>query len=389
MQIKEGIHLAYCTNIHRGEGWEETFQGLKEYSLKVKDKVSNTDPFAIGLRLGYKAAIELSEEGSGRLDEFIQWLDVNNCYVFTINGFPYGQFHGARVKEQVYRPDWTSNSRLEYTNLLFNILSKILPDGISGSVSTLPGSFKEFIANEDEQGEMIVNNLGRCGHYINQLCEKTGKDLHLGLEPEPLGWFENTPETISFFERFRSVHGDNFDSLIGVNYDTCHLAIEYEDAIDSLSLFRKNNIRISKFHLSSALKLKPNQVAIDTLKAYQEDVYLHQVIGKLNNGRIMRYKDLPDAINDFDPDLNDCSEWRVHFHIPLHASPGGIFDDTRDHITDTLKVLAADPEICQHIEMETYTWEVLPKSMQSNNVVEQLSLEYEWTLNSLRDVGLF
>lgn len=389
MQIKEGIHLAYCTNIHRGEGWKETFQGLKEYSLKVKDKVSNTDPFAIGLRLGYKAAIELSEEGSGRLDEFIQWLDVNNCYVFTINGFPYGQFHGARVKEQVYRPDWTSNSRLEYTNLLFNILSKILPDGISGSVSTLPGSFKEFIANEDEQSEMIVNNLGRCGHYINQLCEKTGKDLHLGLEPEPLGWFENTPETISFFERFRSVHGDNFDSVIGVNYDTCHLAIEYEDAIDSLSLFSKNNIRISKFHLSSALKLKPNQVAIDTLKAYQEDVYLHQVIGKLNNGRIMRYKDLPDAINEFDPDLNDYSEWRVHFHIPLHASPGGIFDDTRDHITDTLKVLAADPEICQHIEMETYTWEVLPKSMQSNNVVEQLSLEYEWTLNSLRDVGLF
>ena len=389
MQIKEGIHLAYCTNIHRGEGWKETFQGLKEYSLKVKDKVSNTDPFAIGLRLGYKAAIELSEEGSGRLDEFIQWLDVNNCYVFTINGFPYGQFHGARVKEQVYRPDWTSNSRLEYTNLLFNILSKILPDGISGSVSTLPGSFKEFIANEDEQSEMIVNNLGRCGHYINQLCEKTGKDLHLGLEPEPLGWFENTPETISFFERFRSVHGDSCDSVIGVNYDTCHLAIEYEDAIDSLSLFSKNKIRISKFHLSSALKLKPNQVAIDTLKAYQEDVYLHQVIGKLNNGRIMRYKDLPDAINEFDPDLNDYSEWRVHFHIPLHASPGGIFDDTRDHITDTLKVLAADPEICQHIEMETYTWEVLPKSMQSNNVVEQLSLEYEWTLNSLRDVGLF
>ena len=389
MQIKEGIHLAYCTNIHRGEGWKETFQGLKEYSLKVKDKVSNTDPFAIGLRLGYKAAIELSEEGSGRLDEFIQWLDVNNCYVFTINGFPYGQFHGARVKEQVYRPDWTSNSRLEYTNLLFDILSKILPDGMSGSVSTLPGSFKEFITNEDEQGEMIVNNLGRCGDYINQLCEKTGKDLHLGLEPEPLGWFENTPETISFFERFRSVHGDNFDSVIGVNYDTCHLAIEYERAIDSLSELSKNNIRISKFHLSSALKLKPDQIAIDTLKAYQEDVYLHQVIGKLNNGGIVRYKDLPDAINDFDSDLNDYSEWRVHFHIPLHASPGGIFDDTRDHIIDTLKVLAVEPQICQHIEMETYTWEVLPESMQSNNVVDQLSLEYEWTLNSLRDVGLF
>ena len=118
-------------------------------------------------------------------------------------------------------------------------------------------------------------------------------------------------------------------------------------------------------------------------------MYLHQVIGKLNNGGIVRYKDLPDAIYDFDSDLNDYSEWRVHFHIPLHASPGGIFDDTRDHIIDTLKVLAAEPQICQHIEMETYTWEVLPEAMQSNNVVDQLSLEYEWTLNSLRDVGLF
>ncbi|MEC7638773.1 MAG: hypothetical protein VX848_07240, partial [Verrucomicrobiota bacterium] len=130
MQIKNGIHLAYCTNIHRGEGWNETFHGLNEYTLKVKEKVSQSDPFAIGLRLGYKAALELSETGSGNLDEFIKWLDHNNCYIFSINGFPYGQFHGSRVKEQVYSPDWTFDSRVEYTNLLFDILAKILPSGM-------------------------------------------------------------------------------------------------------------------------------------------------------------------------------------------------------------------------------------------------------------------
>lgn len=389
MQIKNGIHLAYCTNIHRGEGWNETFHGLNEYTLKVKEKVSQSDPFAIGLRLGYKAALELSETGSGNLDEFIKWLDHNNCYIFSINGFPYGQFHGSRVKEQVYSPDWTFDSRVEYTNLLFDILAEILPSGMSGSVSTLPGSFKEFIQDDTQQGNVIIENLARCGKHINDLIEKTGKDLHLGLEPEPLGWFENTPETLSFFKRFRNIHGDEFDNVIGVNYDTCHLAIEYENAKESLLLLKNNNIKISKIHLSSALKLKPNQQTVDSLKEYQDDVYLHQVIAKLQNGDLIRFKDLPDAIENFLKGNCNDDEWRVHFHIPLHASPDSLFDDTRDHIKDTLSVLSSDPEMCKHLEMETYTWEVLPNSMQSNSVVDQLSLEYDWTLNSLRELKLF
>ena len=389
MQIKNGIHLAYCTNIHRGEGWNETFNGLNEYTLKVKEKVSQSDPFAIGLRLGHKAALELSETGSGNLDEFIKWLDHNNCYIFSINGFPYGQFHGSRVKEQVYSPDWTFDSRVEYTNLLFDILAKILPSGMSGSVSTLPGSFKEFIQDDTQQGNVIIENLARCGKHINDLIEKTGKDLHLGLEPEPLGWFENTPETLSFFKRFRNIHGDEFDNVIGVNYDTCHLAIEYENAKESLLLLKNNNIKISKIHLSSALKLKPNQQTVDSLKEYQDDVYLHQVIARLQNGDLIRFKDLPDAIENFLKGNCNDDEWRVHFHIPLHASPDSLFDDTRDHIKDTLSVLSSDPEMCKHLEMETYTWEVLPNSMQSNSVVDQLSLEYDWTLNSLRELKLF
>ena len=389
MQIKNGIHLAYCTNIHRGEGWNETFNGLNEYTLKVKEKVSQSDPFAIGLRLGHKAALELSETGSGNLDEFIKWLDHNNCYIFSINGFPYGQFHGSRVKEQVYSPDWTFDSRVEYTNLLFDILAEILPSGMSGSVSTLPGSFKEFIQDDTQQGNVIIENLARCGKHINDLIEKTGKDLHLGLEPEPLGWFENTPETLSFFKRFRNIHGDEFDNVIGVNYDTCHLAIEYENAKESLLLLKNNNIKISKIHLSSALKLKPNQQTVDSLKEYQDDVYLHQVIARLQNGDLIRFKDLPDAIENFLKGNCNDDEWRVHFHIPLHASPDSLFDDTRDHIKDTLSVLSSDPEMCKHLEMETYTWEVLPNSMQSNSVVDQLSLEYDWTLNSLRELKLF
>ena len=77
------------------------------------------EAYAIGLRLSDQAARELSEPAV--LDAFRQWLADENCYVFTINGFPFGNFHGERVKEQVYVPDWTLAERLEYTLSLIHI----------------------------------------------------------------------------------------------------------------------------------------------------------------------------------------------------------------------------------------------------------------------------
>src|SRR5882672_5443879 len=163
MQLNHSIHLAYCTNIHRGETWTETFNSLQTYALAVREKVCQKKPFAIGLRLSERAAVGLSERDM--LLEFRRWLGKNSCYVFTINGFPYGQFHGTRVKEQVYRPDWTSPERVAYTNLLFNLLAELLPVGIEGSVSTLPGSFKEFHPSA-EALKAIRQNLWRSVEHI-------------------------------------------------------------------------------------------------------------------------------------------------------------------------------------------------------------------------------
>src|SRR3974390_380473 len=142
MRLNHGLHLAYCTNIHRGETWHDTFESLQTHVLAVRDRVCPKKPFAIGLRLSNRAARELSNPET--LLAFQRWLTQKNCYIFTMNGFPYGQFHGIRVKEQVYLPDWTSPERLAYTNLLFDLLAKILPPGVEGSVSTLPVSFKGF-----------------------------------------------------------------------------------------------------------------------------------------------------------------------------------------------------------------------------------------------------
>ena len=127
MKLANNSHLAYCTNIHRGSSWAETLDSLDRYTMKVRDRVCPDDEYAIGLRLSASAAKQLSD--SATLLEFQRWLEKRKCYVFTINGFPYGDFHGTRVKEAVYRPDWTSPDRVEYTKSLFDLLCQIAPPG--------------------------------------------------------------------------------------------------------------------------------------------------------------------------------------------------------------------------------------------------------------------
>ena len=138
------------------------------------------------------------------LAAFRQWLDKHDCYVFTINGFPYGSFHGTRVKEQVYAPDWSTDERLVYTKQLFDLIAAIVPEGVSGSVSTVPGSFKAWTANDADRRANIFTNMTAIGRYVAELSDRTGRDLHLGLEPEPCCYFETTPETIEFFEGWRA-----------------------------------------------------------------------------------------------------------------------------------------------------------------------------------------
>lgn len=389
MLFEHGIHLGYCTNIHRGETWEETWRGLRDHTLRVKERVCPQGPYGIGLRLGASAAEELAQPA--RLAEFQAWLDKHGCYVFTINGFPYGAFHGTRVKEQVFRPDWTSPARLEYTKRLFDILAQLLPPGVPGSVSTLPGSHKTFGIGAEELAA-IFENLRLCREHIEKVSTTTGKDLHLGLEPEPLGLFETSGETLKFFGLYFDQHPQDRDffKFIGLNYDTCHLAIEYEEARRALERITGAGIRLSKLHFSSALSLVPSAENLARLAAFDEPVYFHQVIA--NHGEsepLRRFKDLPEALAHAARQPNDLGlEWRVHFHIPLHAEPGGDFGSTRPHLLDTMDWLGQNPSKCSHIEMETYTWEVLPQEMHSGDVVDQLVKEYDWTLAEMDARGL-
>lgn len=389
MKLANNSHLAYCTNIHRGSTWKETLDSLDQYTMRVRDRVCPDGDYAIGLRLSASAARELSEPSN--LLSFRKWLDERRCYVFTINGFPYGDFHGTRVKEEVYRPDWATSERLDYTKLLFDLLCEIAPDGMEASISTVPGSFKRFVTSENQRVAMR-KNLAACAEYIEKLSQKTGRDLHLGLEPEPLCLFETSAETVAFFDELRGSNltdGELLSRRLGVNYDACHLAVEYESAEESLGNLIDSGIRISKIHLSSALKVSDfSESTLGILKGFCEEVYLHQVVARQGFEPLVRYEDLDIALEARERGADHADEWRIHFHIPLHREPGFPLESTSDHISSVLDIIKTKPEMCHHFEMETYTWEVLPGELGSKDVVDQLVREYEWTLGEFKSRGL-
>ncbi|HVV00362.1 MAG TPA: metabolite traffic protein EboE [Verrucomicrobiae bacterium] len=382
MKLNHGIHLAYCTNVHRGETWAETFESLETFTLAIKRNLAPTNPFAIGLRLSARAARELSEPEA--LLRFQRWLDQHGCYVFTINGFPYGKFHGTRVKEQVYLPDWTSAERLAYTNLLFDLLARLLPEGVEGSVSTAPCGFKPLISSQ-EQHKRMRKNLHEAAAHIAKLTRQTGRELHLGLEPEPGCVLETTAETVEFFETLRAGFpaDERIARHLGVNYDACHLAVEFEDAATGLNALRSHGIRLSKLHLSSALKVIMNSGRRSQLAAFADPVYFHQTMIRRDDGSTGFYFDLDEALREEALEPGREAEWRVHFHVPLHSPPGGGLGNTSDHLLATLDWLAASPGACRHLEIETYTWEVLPPAMKSRALAEQMIAEYQWTLRAL------
>ena len=208
------------------------------------------------------------------------------------------------------------------------------------------------------------------------------RDLHLGLEPEPLGHFENTEETLAFFKRFftwcaeRELRTDCVKRHIGINYDTCHFALEFDDCHASLKALTDAGLRISKIHLSNALSFDPqNAEALKAIRQFDEPTYLHQVI--LNTDPLTRFKDLP----DFDGE-SSASEGRIHFHVPLYSEPLTPLGSTLDHAKAALSFLKEHPEACPHLEIETYTWGVLPDHLQKP-LTDQIAAEYEWVLPQL------
>ena len=380
------LPLSYCTNVHPGLTVDEVEAGLFENTVQVRDRVGE---LAAGLWLARPVATELLQT-SGNLDRFSDWLSEAGLTCYTLNTFPFGNFHDARVKENVYLPDWTRDDRFAYTLDSARILAKLLPeDGTEGSLSTVPLGFKPFDYPETFADE-CAGRLIALAQSLKQINEETGRKIRLAIEPEPFCIIETTDETIQFFRRLRELAADAgaldvVNEYLGVCYDVCHQAVEFEDVADSVRQLAAEQIRINKVHITCAIRVEnpgSNEEARAALARYVEPRYLHQTMARSTDGRIHRQVDLTEDTALSPPDsFASADEWRVHFHVPVNAESLGPLQTTR---RDLKKALSAvhDLDYAPHLEVETYTWEVLPDGRQAS-LVDGLTAEVEATRSLL------
>ncbi len=382
MKLASG-YLSYCTNIHSGESWMDHFEAIKKNFPTIKKEVSPGQPMGIGLRLSNSASTDLLDPNEIQI--FKDWLSDHQAYVFTMNGFPYGDFHHAIVKDQVHVPDWTSQERLEYTIRLFKILAELLPEGMEGGISTSPLSYRHWFPTKklsEEAKNRATRNIILVAEELYKFNITNGIRMHLDIEPEPDGMLETGAEFIVWYENMLIPMAKSILTVrlnmseseveacikehICLCYDVCHFAIGYEQHSEVLEQLDTKGIRTGKIQISAALKADmPTDInsragIADAFSKYNEPTYLHQVVARNLDHSLIRYRDLPEALAD---SLNPMvKEWRAHFHVPVFAENLQLLRSTQSDIVEVLKIQKSIP-FSNHLEVETYTWEVLPESL--------------------------
>ena len=359
--------VSYCSNIHPGESWQEIFSALRHYAPLVKQRVSPEAPFPLGLRLSGRASAEMDLQLAA---DFHHWCAEEGLYVATLNGFPYGAFHHTPVKQSVYLPDWRSVERLQYTRKLAELLAFWLPEEMTGSISTVPVGFRSCIGKEDMA--TITENMAAALDFIDHLAQVTGKEILLSMEPEPGCMLETTADVVDFFATLAL--SPRQKQSLAVCYDCCHQALQFEDPAASLRLLADNDIRIGHVQVSSALRLMDSQISL--LAHFQESCYLHQSVGRTGDGQLIRFDDLDQAIAAQPAGIE---EWRVHFHVPVYLENTGECGSTRFFLEQILPLLPTGLPL----EVETYTWTILPDELKNGSVTDCLVAEIDWVKKNM------
>jgi sugar phosphate isomerase/epimerase len=384
------LSLSYCTNVHPGRTVAEVLGGLTDCTARVRQSLGAQ--LAAGLWFAQPVVREL-QQGDAKRIRLRETLAAHGLCCYTLNAFPYGDFHTERVKEQVYVPDWTSPERLEYTAACAVLLAKLLPDGTEGSISTVPLGCKQ-LATQRDFADRCIANLLRLVKRLDDLHDETGRVIRLAIEPEPLCTLETTAETIAFFKQLYARAADagllsQTMRHVGVCYDVCHQSVEFENVADSIAALQSAAVRINKVHITCAIRLEDparNAEGRAALAQYVEPRYLHQTFARTSDGRIVHQFDLDAELCASPPaGFRDADEWRVHFHVPVNAEELGPLKTTRDDLKRALAAVAK-LEYAPHLEVETYTWGVLPGRAKPD-LVDGLTAELTATRALLAEIS--
>ncbi|SHI05117.1 metabolite traffic protein EboE [Ferrimonas marina] len=391
MQLANQTHLTFCTNLFAGEQWQQHFAHLRQHLPALKRRISPDAPLGLGLRLGALAADSLSQPS--QLERFRNWLEAEQCYLFTLNGFPYGPFHGTPVKQGVYRPDWSELRRRAYTLQLAEIMAALMPAGGHGSISTVPLGFRADLAPAARH-RAALDNLIHTVAALYQLERDTGRWVQLALEPEPSCVLETTADVLKLFQQLRGQLPTLCRTLgipmtqaeqvlhrhLGVCLDCCHCAVMFEDPLESALALQRMGIPIAKVQLTAALSIDPHaDGAQAALAALSDPIYLHQTTVR-SEGETRSYLDLDQALAA----LGDSpAQWRSHYHVPIFLSQMGPFRTTQKSVAQLLSHHRLDP-LCPHLEVETYTYDLLPEQYRDQGVVAHLFQELSWAKEQLQ-----
>ena len=380
------MEIGYCTNVHAGVDLEATQANLSKYAARVKQLVSPNDPMGIGLWLAAPAAQELLD--SNQTTRFRDWLAEQGLVPFTLNGFPYGNFHNEVVKHDVYKPTWHDPDRLQYTKNLATILDAILPAEQTGSISTLPIAWgKQSLTAE--QWDSTVRQLLELADFLHELQLTTGRTIHVCIEPEPGCALDVAADMIDLFQNRLLPQGsaDKILHHIRVCHDVCHSAVMFESQADVLRQYQELGIQVGKIQVSSAVQVNFAQLAasdraaaFEQLASFNEPRYLHQTCIREPNQTIQFHQDLSGALETVTDPQSLESTWSVHFHVPIFLESLGLLTTSHHDILECMEACKSMPNL-EHFEVETYAWNVLPKHLQQSDLAQGIADELLWFRN--------
>ncbi len=397
--------LGYCTNVHAGVTLDAVRDNLRTHALPVKQQASPDAPMGVGLWFAYAAAAELLE-AQHKIKDLRDWMADHGLLAYTLNGFPFGDFHDARVKTRVYEPTWAMRERYDYTLALATILSELLPDDADeGSISTLPLGWPPTAAHQrtdldqpatldPEFAKACAARLTDLTHYLARIELDTGKCIHVDIEPEPGCVLDTAAGVVAFFERYLLGTPDDATvrGYLRVCHDVCHSAVMFEPQRAALTTYREAGLGVGKVQLSSAVRVAFDALsaaegaeALAQLHRFCEDRYQHQTALRYDDGSTAFYADLPDALaaQGASGD-NPRGEWRVHFHVPVYLDAFGVIQTTRAEVAECLSLLRSEcsDRAVHHYEVETYAWDVLPQDLQRATLADGIAEELAWVRES-------
>ncbi|WP_428964074.1 metabolite traffic protein EboE [Micromonospora fluostatini] len=377
------VHLGYCTNVHPAEDLPGILGQLDTYAVPVRERLGG-DLLGLGLWLAAPVAAELAAD-AGLRRRLRTELTVRGLEVVTLNGFPYAAFQAPVVKGAVYHPDWSTAERTRYTLDLARVLADLLPDDAGrGSVSTLPLAWRT--PWDAERADAARRRLDELADGLAAVQRETGRVVRVGFEPEPGCVVESTDQAA------RLLSGLDPQRL-GICLDLAHLACAWEEPAAALARLRAAHLSVVKVQVSAALEAADPTGGADPLRPWVEPRFLHQTRGP-GCAHAADPADPAYAADDLDAALDARlpGPWRVHYHVPLHAPPEPPLTSTLPVLRAALRELFAGPTAgCDHLDVETYTWGVLPAARRPGTDAELaggIAAELAFARDELAAIGL-